>query len=63
MPPTIGCAIRSNNPATLGYKIEKLLADPKRMEAMRRNALNFAKPQAAFDIADTLAALRVSKQC
>ena len=58
-----GCAIRSNNPATLGYKIEKLLADPKRMEAMRRNALNFAKPQAAFDIADTLAALRVSEQC
>ena len=58
-----GCAIRSNNPATLGYKIEKLLQDPKRMDAMRLNALNFAMPQAAFEIADTLAALPVSEEC
>ncbi len=58
-----GCAIRSNNPATLGYKIEQLLKNPQRMEAMRSNALKFAKPHAAFDIADTLAAIPASDHC
>lgn len=50
-----GAAIRSNNPATLGYKIEELLKDKKRLEFMRSNALKFARPNAAFDIADKLA--------
>ncbi len=50
-----GCAIRSNNPATLGYKIEQLINDPQRLSTMRANALKFARPNAAFDIADTLA--------
>lgn len=50
-----GAAIRSNNPATLGYKIGQLLADPEKLNAMQHNALNFARPTAAFDIADKLA--------
>jgi processive 1,2-diacylglycerol beta-glucosyltransferase len=50
-----GCAIRSNNPATLGYKIEQLINDSSRLATMSTNALNFARPNAAFDIADTLA--------
>ena len=50
-----GCAIRSNNPATLGYKIEKIFKDPARLAAMRQNALDFARPNAAFDIAEKLA--------
>jgi len=54
-----GCAIRSNNPATLGYKIEQLLRDPEKMESMRANAKRFARPNAAFDIADTLTSIRV----
>ena len=54
-----GCAIRSNNPATLGYKIELLINDPQRLSTMRQNALNFARPNAAFDIADKLA--RITK--
>jgi len=58
-----GCAIRSNNPATLAYKIEQLLKDPEKMALMRVNALKFAKPQAAFEIADTLAYLPASDQC
>jgi processive 1,2-diacylglycerol beta-glucosyltransferase len=49
-----GAAIRSNNPATLGYKIEQLLGDPEKLKAMSRNALDFARPRAAFDIADRL---------
>jgi processive 1,2-diacylglycerol beta-glucosyltransferase len=52
-----GCAIRSNNPATLGFKIEQLINDPERLHSMRLNALKFARPNAAFDIADTLASL------
>ena len=50
-----GAAIRSNNPATLGYKIEALIGDPARMARMRENARRFARPNAAFDIADKLA--------
>ena len=52
-----GCAIRSNNPATLGYKIQQLINDGDRLETMRQNALNFARPNAAFEIADKLAQL------
>lgn len=54
-----GAAIRSNNPTTLGYKIEQLLKDPEKISSMRRNALDFARPSAAFDIADKLAELGV----
>ena len=50
-----GAAIRSNNPATLGYKIEQLLDDPTRLAQMSENALRFARPNAATDIADRLA--------
>ena len=53
-----GAAIRSNNPATLGYKIEKLLDDPARLEQMHQNALAFARPRAALDIAEKLAEMR-----
>lgn len=49
-----GAAIRSNNPTTLAYKIAQLLSNPEKLNAMRRNALNFARPRAAFDIADKL---------
>ena len=52
-----GCAIRSNNPATLGYKIQQLINDRERLELMRKNALNFARPNAAFNIADKLSRL------
>jgi len=51
-----GCAIRSNNPATLAFKIESLLNDPNRMKSMSENALKFARPNAAKMIADTIKA-------
>lgn len=47
-------AIRCNNPATIGYKIERLLNDSKKMNLMRENALRMAHPNAAFEIADKL---------
>lgn len=49
-----GAAIRCNNLATLGYKIEKLLNSEKRLREMQQNALDFARPNAAFDIAEKL---------
>jgi len=52
-----GAAIRSNNSATLGYKIEQLLKDTERLERMRSNAIAFSRPRAAFDIADRLVEL------
>ena len=52
-----GAAIRSNNPATLAYKIEQLIKDTERLDLMRENARRFARPNAAFEIADTLSKL------
>jgi processive 1,2-diacylglycerol beta-glucosyltransferase len=54
-----GCAIRSNNPATLAFKIQQLINDPPRLASMRQNALDFARPNAAFDIADKLSQIRL----
>jgi processive 1,2-diacylglycerol beta-glucosyltransferase len=47
-------AIRCNNPATIGYKIERLLNHPQKIDLMRENALRMARPNAAFEIADKL---------
>lgn len=47
-------ALRCNNLPTLAYKIDQLLDNPERLETMRRNALGFARPRAAFDIVDKL---------
>lgn len=49
-----GAAIRCNNPATIGFKIERLLNDKNRLSQMRKNSLAFAKPNAAFEIVDKL---------
>ena len=53
-----GAAIRSNNLATLGFKIERLLDDPERLRRMSNNALQFARPHAAYDIAEKLSSIR-----
>ena len=49
-----GVAIRANNLPVLAYKIDRLLADPARLAAMRANARRLARPHAARDIAATL---------
>jgi processive 1,2-diacylglycerol beta-glucosyltransferase len=46
-----GAAIKINNAATLPHKLGELLGDPKRLEALKRNARRIAKPRAAFDVA------------
>jgi processive 1,2-diacylglycerol beta-glucosyltransferase len=49
-----GAAIRCNNLPVLAYKIDRLLADPGRLAAMRANSRRLARPNAARDIAMTL---------
>jgi len=53
-----GVAIRCNNLPALAYKIDRLLDDRSRFEAMRANALALARPDAARDIVTKLVALR-----
>ena len=49
-----GIAVKCNDLGTLTFKIQRLLNDPKRLDAMRARALNFAKPQAAKMVVNTL---------
>ncbi len=49
-----GAAIRCNELTTLAFKIDKLLADPARLSAMRRAALAMGCPHAARTIVHTL---------
>ncbi|HVF57711.1 MAG TPA: glycosyltransferase [Pyrinomonadaceae bacterium] len=53
-----GVAIRCNNLPALAYKIDRLLADPPRFDAMRTNALRLARPRAAREIVEKLLALK-----
>lgn len=46
-----GAAIKINSIAALPYKLNTLLGDPSRLEAMKANARRLGRPQAAFDIA------------
>ena len=45
-----GAAIKANNIATLGFKVNALLKDAARLEQLRANVRRIAKPRAAFDV-------------
>ncbi len=45
-----GAAIKANNAATLPFKIDRLLAEPARLERLRENVRRIARPRAAFDV-------------
>jgi processive 1,2-diacylglycerol beta-glucosyltransferase len=47
-------AIRCNNLPTLAYKLDRLLDDNERFNAMKTNALRLAKPNAAIDVVNKL---------
>ncbi len=49
-----GCAIRCNNLPTLAFKIDRILSDKPRFEAMKQNALRFAKPNSSRDIVEKI---------
>jgi len=48
-----GAAIRCNYASTIGYKLDRLLADPGRIEAMAANARRIGRPQAGRTVADS----------
>jgi processive 1,2-diacylglycerol beta-glucosyltransferase len=47
-------AIRCNNLPTLGYKLERLLADPNRFKSMQANSRRMGHPNAAMEIVEQL---------
>lgn len=49
-----GAAIRCNNLPALGFKIDRLLKEPERLETMQANVARLARPHAAHDIVDIL---------
>ena len=49
-----GAALRCNNPETIAYKIDQILAEPGRLEHMQQQAAKLARPQAAQIIVDYL---------
>ncbi len=49
-----GAAIRCNNLPALSYKVDRLLAEPKRLAAIKQNVARLARPQAASHIVDIL---------
>jgi len=51
-----GCAIKCNNLPTLAYKIDRLVSDEFRFEAMRKNTLKFGNPKSAENIVKELTA-------
>jgi processive 1,2-diacylglycerol beta-glucosyltransferase len=53
-----GVAIRCNNLPALAYKIDRLLADAPRFDAMQAAARRMARPHAAREIVGKLTARR-----
>ncbi len=49
-----GIAVKCNDLSTLTFKIQRLLDDPDRLDAMRARALQLARPRAAQMVVDTL---------
>jgi processive 1,2-diacylglycerol beta-glucosyltransferase len=47
-----GAAIKANNLATLGYKVNALLKDATRLDQLRANVRRIAKPRSAFDVVE-----------
>lgn len=49
-----GVGIRCNNLPTIAYKLDRLLADPKRFSTMQANSRKLARPNAAIEIVQQL---------
>ena len=49
-----GVAIKCNEISILGYKVDRLLADPGRLKAMHESARKMGRPRAAETVVQTL---------
>src|SRR5205085_11469433 len=52
-----GVALRANNLPALAYKLDHLLDDPARLDAMQKNVRRLARPRAAYEIVNKLLTL------
>ena len=52
-----GAAVRCNNMSTIGWKVERLLGEPGRLERLREAARTAGRPRAALDIVSAMRAL------
>lgn len=50
-----GVAVRADDPATLQYRLQRLLANPQQLALMRERALALARPHAAEAVLQQLA--------
>jgi processive 1,2-diacylglycerol beta-glucosyltransferase len=57
-----GVAIRCNNLPVLAYKVDRLLGDVSRFEAMKANARRLGRPRAALDTVANLLELRQGRE-
>ncbi len=56
-----GAAVKVNNVATLAYKVDALLEDPKRLAQLKANVARLARPRAAYDVVERSLKLLGSK--
>ena len=49
-----GAAMSGENPYTVGPRVARLLADPRRLARLRDNARRLGRPRAAFDVSRQL---------
>jgi processive 1,2-diacylglycerol beta-glucosyltransferase len=52
-----GAALRCNNLPTIAWKVERLLAEPGRLDRLRAAALAAGRPRAALDIVSAMGTL------
>ncbi len=52
-----GAGVKAMHPVDVPYKLELVLGDPARLEAMKRAAQRLARPQAARDTAELIASI------
>lgn len=50
-----GVAVRADDPLTLQFRLQKLIADPDRLTSMRQRALALGKPGAAHEVLERFA--------
>lgn len=57
-----GAAVKINNLATLGHKLEPLLKDGERLARLKKNSKGLGRPRAAFEVAKYALALAQSER-
>src|SRR6185436_1792510 len=57
-----GAAIKVNNLAALGHKVEAILSEPARLSQLKANAAKLGRPRSAFDVVEKSLSLLEGKK-